>query len=97
MIGLDRRTRFRERLGTLLLESEMVYAGGAYCFALARFAEEQDAALLTAYLDRYLPQLDCRYDQNDAMGALLHLDEREQSSRPVDQGFLGGDGWGVLL
>ncbi|MFI6790919.1 DUF6000 family protein [Nonomuraea sp. NPDC050383] len=76
LIGLDRRTRFRERLGTLLLESEMVYVGGAYCFALARFAEEQDAALLGAYLDRYLPQLDCRYDQDDAMGALLHLDER---------------------
>ncbi|MGW4469721.1 DUF6000 family protein [Nonomuraea sp. NPDC004354] len=80
LIGLDRRTRFRERLGSLLLESEMVYAGGAYCFALARFAEEQDAALLVAYLDRYLPQLDCRYDQDDAMGALLHLDERHGTS-----------------
>lgn len=76
LIGLDRRTQFRERLGTLLLESEMVYAGGAYCFALARFAEDSDAAILTAYLDRYLPRLDCYYDQHDAVGALLHLDER---------------------
>ncbi|MEU7899989.1 DUF6000 family protein [Nonomuraea sp. NPDC049152] len=76
LIGLDRRTQFRERLGTLLLESEMVYAGGGYCFALARFAEDSDAAILIAYLDRYLPRLDCYYDQHDAMGALLRLDER---------------------
>ncbi|GGO82298.1 DUF6000 family protein [Nonomuraea cavernae] len=76
LIGLDRRTHFRERLGAMLLESELVYSGEGYCFALARFAEDSDAEILTAYLDHYLPRLDCHYDQDDAMGALLHLDER---------------------
>ncbi|MER7506223.1 DUF6000 family protein [Nonomuraea pusilla] len=76
LIGLDRRTRFRERLGRLLLDSDLVYAGDAYCFALARFGEDQDVEILTAYLERYLPRLDCSYDQNSAIGALLHLDER---------------------
>jgi hypothetical protein len=75
LIGLDRRTQFRERLGQMLLASETVYAGDGYCFALARFGEERDAELLVAYLDHYLPRLDCEYDQDDAMGALLHLDE----------------------
>ncbi|GAA2370961.1 hypothetical protein GCM10010404_27640 [Nonomuraea africana] len=76
LIGLDRRTQFRERLGKMLLDSELVYSGQGYCFALARFGEDRDATLLTAYLDRYLPRLDCHYDQDDAIGALLHLDER---------------------
>ncbi|MFI6297630.1 DUF6000 family protein [Nonomuraea sp. NPDC050790] len=91
LIGLDRRTQFREQLGRLLLESKAVYAGGAYCFALARFAEERDAEILVAYLDHYLPQLDCRYDQNDAIGALLHLDQRlgtEHASRFLQPGGL---------
>ncbi|MBG0826352.1 hypothetical protein HS041_00960 [Planomonospora sp. ID67723] len=75
LIGLDRRTQFREQLGTLLLESELVYAGEGYCFALARFGEERDAEILTAYLDRWLPERSCHYNQDDAMGTLLYLDE----------------------
>jgi hypothetical protein len=81
LIGLDRRTRFRERLGALLLESEYPYAGEGYCFALARFGEERDAEILTAYLDRWLPEDTCDYNQGDAMGALLHLDELHSADR----------------
>jgi hypothetical protein len=55
LIGLDQRTQFRQTLGDLLLESELVYAGQGYCFAFSRFAQPEDADLLTAYLDRYLP------------------------------------------
>jgi hypothetical protein len=76
LIGLDRRAQFRDRLGSLLLESHLVYAGQGYCFALSRFAEPEDAAILVAYLDRYLPRTDCSYNQNSAMGALMHLDQK---------------------
>ena len=76
LIGVDRRTQFRERLANMLLESELVYAGEGYCFALARFADESDARHLVAYLERYLPDPQCYYNQDWAMGALLHLDER---------------------
>ncbi len=76
LIGLDRRTRFRRKLGELLLESGGPYAGKGYCFAFARFGRPEDAKPLIAYLDRYLPRRECRYDQSWAMGALLHLDRR---------------------
>jgi hypothetical protein len=76
LIGLDQRTQFRQTLGDLLLESELVYAGAGYCFALSRFAQPEDADILTAYLDRYLPRADCYYNQNSAIGALLHLDQK---------------------
>jgi hypothetical protein len=74
LIGVDRRTSFRERIGGLLLASEFCYSGGAYCFALARFGTQADAEILTAYLDHYLPRADLRYDQHAALGALLRLD-----------------------
>ncbi|MEU7071978.1 DUF6000 family protein [Streptomyces narbonensis] len=74
LIGVDRRASFRERIGELLLASEVCYAGAAYCFALARLGTTADAELLAAYLDRYLPRTDCRYDQPEALGALLRVD-----------------------
>lgn len=76
LIGLDRRSQFRSRIGELLLAGELVYASQGYCFALTRFEDTVDAALLVDYLGRYLPRLDCPYDQHWAIGALLRLDER---------------------
>lgn len=73
LIGVSRRDRFRERLGELLLESRLVFAGQGYCFALARFGTGADAEILSAYLDRYL-QAGVHYNQDWAYGALLHLD-----------------------
>ncbi|MCK2213340.1 DUF6000 family protein [Actinomadura sp. ATCC 31491] len=90
LIGMDRRAQFRERLGALLLESELVYAGQGYCFALARFGNERDAEILAAYLDRWLPETSCLYDQDDAMGALLYLDELHSTERAAR--FLGPGG-----
>lgn len=81
LIGLDHRTQFRDRLGALLLESEVVYAGMGYCLALARFGTAADAELLCAYLDRYLPQTDLHYNQDSAIGALLHVDKCLASNR----------------
>ncbi|MEU0097331.1 DUF6000 family protein [Streptomyces sp. NPDC006267] len=76
LIGVGRRASFRERIGNLLLASEVCYSGGAYCFALAQFGTRADAEILNAYLDRYLPRTDLRYDQPAALGALLRLDAR---------------------
>ncbi|WP_406356221.1 DUF6000 family protein [Streptomyces sp. NBC_01635] len=74
LIGIDRREAFRDPLGDLLLASEVCYSGRGYCFALARLGTHADAEILTAYLDRYLPRTDLRYDQPAALGALLRLD-----------------------
>ncbi len=43
LIGIGRRAAFRERIGDLLLASEVCFSGGAYCFALARFGPHADA------------------------------------------------------
>ncbi|MCO5968904.1 DUF6000 family protein [Actinoallomurus soli] len=90
LIGLGRRTGFRRTLGDLLLAGELVYAGQGYCFALARFGAPEDAEILTAYLDRYLPRGDCHYNQDSAIGALLHLDARLGTTHA--QRFLCADG-----
>ena len=74
LIAIAGRTEFRERLGELLLASEVVYAGRGYCVALAHFQTQDDARLLIEYLDKYLPRLDLRYDQAMALGALMHID-----------------------
>ncbi|MFF4412865.1 DUF6000 family protein [Streptosporangium sp. NPDC001559] len=90
LIGLDRRTRFREVLADLLLESDLVYAGQGYSFAITRFGQPEDADILIAYLERYLPQRDCHYDQDWVLGGLLHLDETLGTDHA--QGFLTPDG-----
>ena len=86
LIALDRRQQFRQRIGDLLLASELTYAGQGYCLALARFATTADAELLAAYLT----QPDRRYDQPWALGALLYLDEQLSTSR-ADRFVPGGD------
>jgi hypothetical protein len=81
LIGLDRRQHHRERLGELLLANRMPLAGQGFCFALARFGTPEDAELLSAYLDRYLPSQDPRFNQGWAMGALLHVDPHRAEQR----------------
>ena len=79
LIGFDRRDHFRDILGDLLLASQLCFAGQGYCFALARLGTDEDAQHLTVYLDRYLRQADCQYDQHWAISALLHVDSRTGS------------------
>ncbi|MER5584803.1 DUF6000 family protein [Streptomyces asoensis] len=76
LIAIARRTEFRERLGDMLLASEVCFAGSAYCVTFATFATPADADLLAAYLDHYLRRPDLYYDQPAAMGALLHIDTK---------------------
>ncbi|MDH6709155.1 hypothetical protein P3T27_005901 [Kitasatospora sp. MAA19] len=90
LIAVARRTEFRECLGELLLDSEVCYAGIAYCVALATFGTPADPDLLAAYLDRYLRRPDLYYDQTAAMGALLHLDTKLGADRAAR--FLAPDG-----
>ncbi|WP_408991701.1 DUF6000 family protein [Streptomyces sp. 1268] len=45
-----------------------------YCFALARLGAHEDAEILAAYLERYPPPHEPRYEQPEALGALLRLD-----------------------
>lgn len=90
LIAVGRRTEFRERLGELLLASEVCCVGLAYCVALAGFGAPRDADLLAAYLDRYLRRPDLDYDQTVAMGALVFTALNlggDQAAR-----FLGPDG-----
>ncbi|MFF0217138.1 DUF6000 family protein [Streptomyces vinaceus] len=99
LIGVGRRATFRERIGDLLLASEVCYSGSAYCFALARFGTHADAEILTAYLDRYLPRTDLHYDQPAALGALLRLDtvlgthHADRFQRPTASGTSGARAW----
>jgi hypothetical protein len=74
-IAVTGRNQFRDKLGSLLLASEGPKAGRAYCMALTCLGTEADAAHLIAYLDRYLVRPDLNYDQPEALGALLCLDE----------------------
>ncbi|MEU8645045.1 DUF6000 family protein [Streptomyces sp. NPDC048674] len=76
LIGVDRRQHFQDMLGDLLLASQLCFAGQGYCFALARFCTEADALYLATYLERYLQQPDCQYDQHWAISALLHIDRQ---------------------
>ncbi|MFI1018245.1 DUF6000 family protein [Streptomyces sp. NPDC020965] len=90
LVGVARRVEWRERIGSLLLASELTYAGQGYCFALARFGSAEDSEILVSYLDRYLPRWECRYDQESALGALMRLDSQLGTSHA--QRFVGPDG-----
>ncbi|MFD8753237.1 DUF6000 family protein [Kitasatospora sp. NPDC059577] len=90
LIAVARRTEFRERLGELLLASEVCFAGSAYCVTFATFGTPADADLLASYLDRYLRRPDLYYDQTAAMGALLHLDTKLGAGQATK--FLAPDG-----
>ncbi|WP_435601824.1 DUF6000 family protein [Streptomyces sp. YPW6] len=74
LVAVSRRTEFRERLGELLLASEVCCAGLAYSVALASFGTARDADLLAAYLDHYLRRPDLGYDQTVVMGAFQFID-----------------------
>jgi hypothetical protein len=90
LIGVGRRGQFRERVGELLLASQLVFAGQGYCFALARLGATEDAEILTAYLRRYLPQLSLSYDQAWALGALQYLDARLDTYYAAEFTWPGG-------
>jgi hypothetical protein len=62
-------------LGRLLLRSDVCFAGGGYCLALACFNTSISRDYLHRYLEYYLRQPDLWFDQGDALAALTYLDE----------------------
>lgn len=75
LAGIVQARRLTPLLAELLLESEVTYAGQGYCFALARFGTPEAALALDRYLERWLPQVECAYDQDWALAALFSIDE----------------------
>jgi len=74
MIGVNGWKQFVAQMVEQLTASEMAYAGRGYCVGLSLIASEQAQVGLAAYLDEWLPEHNCLYDQHWAMGALIHLD-----------------------
>ena len=73
--GLQRYEECQHQIGERLLASETCYAGQSHAFAMACFRNQASVDYLTAYLDTYLGRLDCDYDQDWAMGALMWIDQ----------------------
>jgi hypothetical protein len=90
LVAASGREHFVPLLGDLLIESQLVYCGQAYCIALASIGTTAAAERLTAYLDRWLPDVEALYDQLWAMGALITFDRRAGAS--LSDRFLGANG-----
>ncbi|MEV5750157.1 DUF6000 family protein [Actinoallomurus sp. NPDC052308] len=87
LIGLDHRTQFRDRIGSLLHDGALMKAGAGYAFALARFGQDLDAELLARGLERRLSTPEPFYEQHFVTGALLYLDGQLGTDRAA--GILG--------
>ena len=66
---------FEDTIGTLLLKSEVTYAGTMYALVLASFNSKTGREYLTTYLDYYLTKLDLFFDQKQVLTAVKCLDE----------------------
>lgn len=88
--GLKKLPGCQGAIGQRLLASETCYAGQSHAFAMACYANGESAEYLTTYLDTYLREQDCYYDQGWAMPALMWVDQRlgTQHAKP----FLVQDG-----
>jgi hypothetical protein len=80
-----------DRLGELLLASELTYACQGFAFALARLGGSTASMHLCAYLDTWLPQLDKRYDQCWVLASLLYLDSLDGTD--AGQAYLSSGAW----
>ena len=62
--AIENYVELEDIIGTLLLKSEVCYAGGGYCFALASFNTEKGINYLKRYLDYYLTRKDLHFVQS---------------------------------
>lgn len=74
LIGLGRREAFVDRIGELLLASQLAFAGQGYCVALALIGTARCREILQEYLRTFLPPAGREYDQLWALAALAYLD-----------------------
>lgn len=73
--AIKQYVEFEQVIGNLLLRSDVCYAGGGYCLALASFNTPEAVEFLCKYLDYYLTKPDLWFDQSSAMSALAYLDQ----------------------
>jgi hypothetical protein len=101
LAALNGRKQFTERIGHLLLRSDVCYAGSAYCLALAAFNNPKGCDFLDQYLSYYLGRSDLWFDQGDAMAAVAYLDKLNGSNKlgqflPQWEVFVTGkSGWNL--
>ncbi|WP_299325445.1 DUF6000 family protein [uncultured Maribacter sp.] len=74
--AIENYVELEDIIGTHLLKSEVCYAGGGYCFALASFNTEKGINYLKRYLDYYLTKKDLHFDQRVAMSAIKWTDKQ---------------------
>lgn len=72
--AIENYVELEDIIGIHLLKSEVCYAGGGYCLALASFNTKNGINYLTKYLDYYLTKKDLHFDQRDAISALKWTD-----------------------
>jgi hypothetical protein len=84
---------FEDTIGTLLLKSEVTYAGTMYALVLANFNSKRGRDYLTTYLDYYLAKLDLFFDQKQVLTAVKYLDEINGTSDFKDY----ADRWDAFL
>jgi len=74
IVALRELHELTDEVGRLLLRSDVCYAGGDYCLALAQLNTSQALEYLRQYLDYYLTRNDLWFDQASAMSAVAYLD-----------------------
>jgi hypothetical protein len=75
---------FEDIIGTLLLKSEVTYAGTMYALVFATFNTNRSREFLTTYLDYYLTKLDLFFDQRQVLTAVKYLDEVNETNHFKD-------------
>ena len=73
--AIENYVELEDIIGTHLIKSDVCYAGGGYCFALASFNTEKGIHYLKKYLDYYLSKKNLHFDQRVAMSALKWTDK----------------------
>ena len=75
LVALRKMDVLTSLVGRLLLRSDVCFAGGGYCLALARINTQEARQFLYEYLDYYLTRPDLDFDQARAMAAVIYLDK----------------------
>ncbi len=96
MIGINQWDQFVPQMARQLIASELVNAGQGYCVGLTLIANPQAQQALVDYLDRWLPEHDCHYDQHWAMGALIEVD-RVRDTNEAERFLAPGGPWDSWL
>ncbi|WP_378172579.1 DUF6000 family protein [Aquimarina sp. SS2-1] len=72
--SIENYVELEEIIGVHLLKSQVCYAGGGYCLAMATFNTDKSYQYIKKYLDYYLTRKDLTFEQQEAMATLNWLD-----------------------